>query len=68
MTKLDRNQPKDRTANNRDPQRRGWPFIMNTIHFLVRQPLTRTKMNYIHYKTSDDPESRIPSNWEEAAA
>jgi hypothetical protein len=34
----------------------------------VSSQLTRTKMNYIHYKTSDDPESRIHQNWEETSA
>jgi hypothetical protein len=41
---------------------------MNIIHFFVRQPLTYGKMNYIHYKTSDDPEGRIHQNWEETGA
>lgn len=41
---------------------------MNIIHFLVRQPLTSLKMNYIHYKTNDDPKGRIRHNWEETGA
>src|ERR1700726_837833 len=36
MTKLDRNQPKDRTANIATLRDTG--SIMNIIHFLVRQP------------------------------
>src|SRR5260370_28449373 len=59
MTKLYRNQPRDRARQHRDVQRPGL-LIMNIIHFLVpvsHNQLTRTKMNYIHYKTSDDLEA-----------
>src|SRR5260370_41643146 len=59
MTKLYRNQPRDRARQHRDVQRPGL-LIMNIIHFLVpvnHNQLTRTKMNYIHYKTSDDLET-----------
>jgi hypothetical protein len=41
---------------------------MNIIHFFMRQPLTSLKMNYIHYKTSDDPTVRNHQNWEETGA
>jgi hypothetical protein len=64
MTKLDGNQPRDRSANIATSER----SIMNIIHFFMRQPLTSLKMNYIHYKTSDDPKGRIHQNWEEIGA
>jgi hypothetical protein len=41
---------------------------MNIIQFSARQPLTRTKMNYIHYKISDEIESKTHQNWEETGA
>jgi hypothetical protein len=41
---------------------------MNIIHFFARQSLTGTKMNYIHYKTSDEIESKTHQNWEETGA
>src|SRR5260370_10480010 len=59
MTKLYRNQPRDRARQHRDVQRPGL-LIMNIIHFLVpvsHNQLTRTKMTYIHYTTSDDLEA-----------